>query len=71
MLHRCSATLPEVVLNNAAILRVSSLVVSLKLAKEAHRLSTMMGIFYKRLRRVLCAEHCFIPLLLKRGLRRK
>ena len=67
MLHGCSVVLPEVILNNAAILRVSSLVVSLKLAEEAHRRSTMIGIFYKRLRQVLCVEHCFIAPPLRKG----
>jgi hypothetical protein len=65
VLHRCSATLPEVILNNSAILRVSSLLVGPKLAEEAHRRSTIMGTFYKRWRQVLCAEHCFIPPLLR------
>jgi hypothetical protein len=46
---------------------VTSLGVSLKLAEEAHRRSTMMGIFYKRLRQILCAEHCFILPLLRKG----
>ena len=47
MLHRCSEY-PEVVLYNSEILQVSSLIVGLKLNEEAHRRSTIMGTFYKR-----------------------
>jgi hypothetical protein len=47
VLHICSATIPEIVSNHSAILRVSSLV-SPKLAEEAPRPSTNLGTVYKR-----------------------
>jgi hypothetical protein len=64
VLHRCAAAVPEVVLDNSAILRVTSLVVVPKLAEEAHRRSTIMGTVYKKVVSPMRGTR-FIPQLLE------